>query len=195
MKHLSKMAAVAALVGLAACSTTPPPAPPAPPPPVALADTDAAFVQSLSDISLTETALGKVAVTNSSTTGVKSFAQNVISDYSNAQSRLAAIASAHGTTLATDPGADSQKTIATLGAVKGGKFDHAYVAHSVESQKKALDLATQEASSTSDVDLKSFATDLQQTAQRNLDAAKALVNHKGHTSGYHGYRGHKRHTH
>ncbi|WP_242010041.1 DUF4142 domain-containing protein [Acetobacter conturbans] len=193
MKTFSKIAAVAALTGLAACATTPPPAPPAPPPPAALSDTDATFVQTVAQINLAETALGKLAATNAGTAGVKNYAQHMVTDHTAAEDQLTTIASGHGVTLPTDPNADDQKTIKTLGAEKGATFDRAYVANAITGHTKAVKLASDEAASTTDADLKSFAQSFQKTAQAHLEAAEALKNHRGHTGVYRGHR--HAHTH
>ncbi|MCH4092219.1 DUF4142 domain-containing protein [Acetobacter sp.] len=188
MNIFKKITAVAALGGLAACSATQPPAPPAPP---SLSAADTAFVQTVAEANLTEVALGKIALTNAGTSGVKSFAQHAISEHTSAEDRLASIASAHGITLPTSPNDDDQKIITDLGGVKGAKFDKGYIANAIQSHTSAVKLAGDEAAATSDADLKSFATDFQQTAQAHLEAAEALKSHKGHPGVYRG----KRHAH
>ncbi|NHN92679.1 DUF4142 domain-containing protein [Acetobacter sicerae] len=191
MNIFRKITAVAALGGLAACSMSQPPAPPTPSPPSSLSAADTTFVQTVAEANLTEVALGKIALTNAGTSGVKSFAQHAISEHTSAEDRLSTIASAHGITLPTAPNADDQKIITELGGIKGAKFDKGYIANAITAHTDAVQLAGDEAASTSDADLKSFATDFQKTAQAHLEAAQALKSHKGHPSVYRG----KRHVH
>ncbi|MFT8718601.1 DUF4142 domain-containing protein [Acetobacter sp.] len=194
MKTFSKIVAIAALSSVAACATTPPPPPP-PPAPVALAATDSSFVQSIAQMNLAETALAKLAVNNSSTAGVRSYAQHIIADHTSEQDRLKTIASAHGMSLPTDPSADDQKTIKTLGEEKGLKFNRAYIANTIDAHKKAIKLAADEATNSTDADLKSFASDFQKTAQAHLESAKKLQGHKEHSGMYRGRRHPHTHPH
>lgn len=191
MNVIKKITVVAVLGGLTACAMSPPPAPPTPSAPPSLSAADTTFVQTVAEANLTEVALGKIALTNARTSGVKSFAQHAISEHTSAEDRLTTIASAHGITLPTAPNEDDQKTITTLGGIKGAKFDKGYIANAIESHTNAVKLAGDEADTTSDADLKSFATDFQKTAQAHLEAAEALKGHKGHPGVYRG----KRHAH
>ncbi|MFT8804907.1 MAG: DUF4142 domain-containing protein [Acetobacter aceti] len=185
MNIIKKITAVAALGGLAACSASPPPAPPTP---SSLSAADTTFVQTVAESNLTEVALGKIALTNAGTAGVKNYAQHAISEHTSAEDRLTTIASAHGITLPTEPNADDQKIITTLGGVRDAKFDKGYIANTIETHSNAVKLADHEATTTSDADLKSFATDFQKTAQAHLEAAEALKGHKGHPGVYRGKR-------
>ncbi|NHO31600.1 DUF4142 domain-containing protein [Acetobacter fallax] len=184
MKTVNKIATLAALATLAACAGTTPPPPP-PPPPAALSDTDSTFIQKASEINLVEVALGKVAATNAKSADVKSYAETLVTDHTAAQERLSGIVTSHGVTLPTEPDADDQKAITTMTALKGGKFDHAYIGKMIQGHKAALTVMTDE-DSTSDTDLKSYAEDTGTAVQKHLTAAEALQK-----PGHHGYK----HTH
>ncbi|NHO31599.1 DUF4142 domain-containing protein [Acetobacter fallax] len=191
MNTVSKITILAALTMLGACSAiTGPVAPPAPPPPSALSTSDATFVQNASEINLVEVALGKAAATSAENAGVKSYAAAQVSDHTAAENRLSAIASSHGVTLATAPNADDQKIITTMAALKNSAFDQAYLSRMVANHKAALPVMTSEASTSTDIDLKSYAEDNSATVQKHLTAAEALEN-PGHHAVTHSRR-HKR---
>ncbi len=185
MKTVNKIATLAALATLAACATPTPPAPP--PPPAAFAASDATFVQKASEINLVEIALGKTAATNAKSADVKSYASTLVTDHTTAQNRLSDIATSHGVTLPTEPDADDQKAITTMAALKGGRFDHAYISKMIEGHKAALGVMTDESSATTDSDLKSYADDTATSVQKHLSAAEALQKpgHHGHMHGHH----------
>ncbi|GBR02185.1 DUF4142 domain-containing protein [Acetobacter oeni] len=178
MKTVNKIITLVALASLSACAAKPP-APPPPPP--ALSDTDAAFIQKASEINLVEIELGKAAATNAKSAAVKSYAQTLVTDHSSAQDRLSTIATSHGITLPTAPDESDEKDITTLTALKGGKFDHAYIGKMVAGHTEALPVMTEEASSSTDADLKSYAQDTSTTVQQHLDAAKALQSPTHHS--------------
>ncbi|GBR02182.1 DUF4142 domain-containing protein [Acetobacter oeni] len=183
MKITSKVTTLTALMALAACSAlSGPKAPPAPPPPSALSATDAGFVQKASELNLVETALANAAATNAASAGVKSFAAAQVTDHTVAQNRLTAIASSHGVTLATEPNADDKKIVTTLTGLKDAAFDKAYLSQVITDHKAALPVMTTEASSSSDIDLKSYAEDNSASVQKHLSAAEALQNPGRHTT-------------
>ncbi len=172
------------LLPLAACAdNTPPPPPPAPPP---LAAADANFVTAATQASLAEIAEAQIAQKQSHNTSILNFAQQMITDHTQANQELAQIAAKKGV---TPPAAasDAQTQEANgLSTETGRTFNHDYINDQVAGHKAALAVFQEEATSGTDPDLKSFAQNTLPAIQHHLDMADAIsAKMQGHALGRH----------
>ncbi len=128
-------------------------------------DTD--FMAKASQANLAEIAAAKLALSKSSSTDVKRFARQMVSDHSTAQKDLTMLAKTKSVTLPMEPDADHKAMKQTMSALTGTAFDSAYLKAQVEDHQAAVALFTEESSNGTDPETKAF-------------AAKYLPKLKGH---------------
>jgi len=146
------------------------------------ADTDAAatagatpatFVKTAAQDGMTEVALGKLALSKSSNTDVKQFAQKMVQDHGQADQQLASLAQSKGLTVPTQLDAKHAAMVKALDAKSGAAFDSSYAAHMVKGHTKAVALF-QAASKSSDPDLAAFAQKTLPTLKEHKQLADNL---------------------
>jgi putative membrane protein len=123
---------------------------------------------------LTEVALGKLASQKAVSSKVKDFGQMMVTDHSQANDKLMAIAKSKNINLPATPNADDQKTIDELSKKSGADFDKAYVDDMVSDHKKDISKFKDASKNCKDANLKSFATTTLPTLQKHLDAINAI---------------------
>jgi putative membrane protein len=114
------------------------------------------FVKAAAQDGMAEVALAKVALSKSSNTEVKEFAQKMQQDHSQANEQLAAVAKTRNITVPTKLDAKHEAMVKSLSAKSGAAFDRAYAQHMAEGHAKAVALF-ESASKSSDPDLAAFA--------------------------------------
>lgn len=123
---------VAVLLGLGGCAYMTP-GQPEPPPLPALAKpapftaADAAFVQKLNAMDLTQTALANSAKTHAGRSDLALLAATIAKDLTDVQAQLAKLAAAHTLTLTGQPTAVDQKQITRMQHMQGAVFDKRYI--------------------------------------------------------------------
>jgi putative membrane protein len=146
------------------------------------ADTDAAttagatpatFVKLAAQDGMTEVELGKLALSKSSNSDVKQFAQKMVQDHGRADQELAALAQSKGLTVPTKLDAQHEAMVKELSAKSGTAFDSSYAAHMAKGHTKAVALF-QAASQSSDADLAAFAKKTLPTLQEHKQLADNL---------------------
>lgn len=137
--------------------------------------TDAGFVANASGASVAEIKLSELAVTNASSTKVKTFAQHMITDHTKAGDELKSIASGtRGYSIADAPPPAAQKDLDALSRLKGADFDKEYAKVMVSDHEKAVTIFEVEAEKGSNKELQSFAKKTLPTLKDHLKQAKAL---------------------
>ena len=123
-----------------------------------------------------EIATSNLALTASSSTAIKKFAQKMIEAHTDSTAKLKTASSAATPAITPDPTltAEQQAKLDALKATSGKAFDQAYIAAQAEGHQKTLD-ALQSYASTGDVpELKSFASTLVPIVAAHLNMAKGL---------------------
>ncbi|MFT8932646.1 MAG: DUF4142 domain-containing protein [Acetobacter syzygii] len=120
------------LLGVSGCAYVTPGQPPAPPLPVLakpapFTAADAAFVQKLNAFDLVQIALANTAKTHAARNDLALLGASMTKDLTDAQTKLAKLASTHSLTLPTKPTAAEQKQIDRLGQAHGAGFDRRYI--------------------------------------------------------------------
>ena len=123
---------------------------------------------------MAEVALGKLALTKTSSAKIKDFANMMVTDHGKANAELASIAKGKNITLPATVDAGHQVKMDSLSKLSGKDFDKAYVAAMIEGHQKTLALMQSEASSGSDADFKAFAAKTAPTVQMHLDAINKI---------------------
>ena len=163
-----------ALPLLAACADKPAPTVSVPVAPPALAASDATFVQTAAQGSMTEIQAGQLAQTKAKSPKVKTFATQMVTDHTANFDQLKQVVANKGVTLPTDV-SDQQKTALTqLQGETGRAFDKDYVADMVAGHEAMLEAFQSEAQTGTDADLKKYASDTIPAIQQHLAEAKKL---------------------
>lgn len=141
---------------------------------IAVTSDDAKFATTAANGGMAEVALGKLALTKSSSASIKEFANMMVMDHGKANDELMAIAKSKNITLPGTVDEEHQKKMDDLSKKTGKDFDKAYVDAMVDGHKKTLDLMNSEAKDGKDADLKAFAAKTAPVVQTHLDAINKI---------------------
>jgi putative membrane protein len=138
---------------------------------------DAAFLVDAASGGQTEVILGKLAQTNGSSAGVKSFGAMMVRDHGKGGDVLKSLAMAKRVTL-SDTISDPQKKIVDgLRKKHGTDFDKAYINDMVKDHKEDIDDFERAAKNANDPDVKAFANMHLPMLREHLDSAQRLQQH------------------
>jgi putative membrane protein len=130
---------------------------------------DTAFANKAAVGGMAEVALGKLALSKSSDSKIKQFANQMVTDHGKANDELAGIAKNKNITLPATVDAEHQAKMDSLSKLSGAEFNKAYVMAMIAGHKKTLDLMQNEASGGQDADLKAFAAKTAPVVKMHLD--------------------------
>lgn len=136
------------------------------------ADTD--FVRKASSASLTEIALGELAVTRASSDDVKKFASTMVADHKNANDGLAKLAASKGIQIAIAPEPAQQQLIDRLKELEGADFDRDYADATIRNLKLISGVYELEAKKGGDIDVREFALRSMTMLKEHLTMADSL---------------------
>ena len=138
----------------------------------AMAGEDKEFVSKAGMGGLFEVQAGNLALQKAQNADVKSFAQRMVTDHSNANAELAQLATTKGVALPTELGGDHKAAFDHLNSLSGAEFDKAYMHHMVDDHDK--DVAEFEKASTTamDGDVKTWAGKTLPTLQQHQQLSK-----------------------
>jgi len=142
----------------------------------ALADvsaSDKTFFTKASQGGMTEVEAGKLAQEKGSSQDVKDFGAMMVKDHTQNNADLMALAKSKGVDVSDKLDTKHQGMIDGLSAKSGADFDKAYIDAMVKGHTRMLKLMTAEESS-SDADLKAFATKTVDTVQMHLGKAEDI---------------------
>ena len=135
---------------------------------------DVVFADKAAAGGMTEIALSKLAVQQSSNAKIKDFANMMITDHTAAGDKLAAIAKKEGINLPTGPDTLQQNMISDMSKKTGSDFNKAYVKQMVTDHKKTIAMFEKEQTTVKDTVLKGFITGTLPTLHKHMDAVNAL---------------------
>ncbi|MDB6044612.1 MAG: putative outer membrane protein [Gammaproteobacteria bacterium] len=141
-------------------------------------ESPASFVKKAAQDGMTEVELGKLALTKSSNSQVKQFAQKMVQDHGTANKELAGIAKGKGLDVPAQLDAQHQDMVKTLSSKSGAAFDSAYAEHMAMDHTKAVALFRAEATS-NDPELAGFAKKTLPTLQEHKQLADTLQSSTG----------------
>ena len=139
---------------------------------------DNIFFKKITVANMTEIDSSKIALDQSQDVALKNFAQQMISDHTDAESKVAALAAEKGVELPTKIDDDHQKMIDNLKAKSGTDFNKAYIDLQVAAHKEAIDFDNDEVNNGSDPDVRKLASHLQNTLNMHLRMAEDLQSNK-----------------
>jgi putative membrane protein len=144
---------------------------------------DNKFVRDAAESSLAEIQLGQMGVQKATNSDVKTFAQHMIDDHTQANSQLAPIASQKGVTLPTDVSALHKHAASQLSKLSGAEFDRAFMDQMVTDHQKVVAEFQHVSKGAKDSDVKSFASTTLPTLQEHLRMAQDLDSRVGGKKG------------
>ncbi len=139
----------------------------------ALESSDKTFIMKAAQGGMTEVDAGKMAQEKGSSQDVKDFGAMMVKDHTQNNQDLTALAKTKGVDAPASLDSAHQKMVDTLSGKSGADFDKAYINMMVKGHTKMLALMKGEESS-SDADLKEFATKTSETVQMHLSKAKDI---------------------
>ena len=168
---------LAALVGLAGCdandnkanmSST------APTPPPALSAQDTTFVNTVAQAGTEEINAAQLAETQSHSARIKSYAQQMVTDHTAANQKLASIAQSKGVTPSMTPDDAHTQMMSQLQNEHGRAFDRAYIQGQIKDHQMVVQVLQNEIQTGTDPDLKAYASSTLPVIQNHLQMAEAL---------------------
>ena len=124
--------------------------------------------------SMAEVALSNVALQKAQSDAVKQFAQQMVTDHTQANQELATAAQAKGVTIPSALPEKRQRDVTDLNGELAGDFDREYMKMMVKDHEKAVKLFQRQAERGTDADAKALAAKLLPTLQGHLTAARSL---------------------
>jgi putative membrane protein len=145
---------------------------------------DQRMMKNLAEANFAEIDTGKLALQKSQSDQVKTFAQKMIDDHTQAQKELEQLAQQKGVTLPTETDMKHKAAAKALSALEGEKFDKMYMNQvGVMDHKNTHRLLTKAQKDAKDPDLKALAAKLTPTVDGHLSMAQDQTGKKGSSSG------------
>lgn len=156
----------------------------------ALSKSDQGIMRELAQSNLAEIEAGKLALSQSKNDEVKSFAQKMVDDHTQAQQELEQLAQAKGVTLPTEPDSKHKTAMKKLGALEGDKFDKQYMAQGgMKDHRDTHKLLNRAEKRASDSELKALVTKMQPIVADHMKMAQDMKGGKGSATGSSGSSG------
>ena len=143
-----------------------------PPPPAA--DPDSDFFDKAAEGGMAEVEAGKLAQEKASSAEVKKFGAMMVTDHTQANDKLKAIAANHGVTLPTDLNEEHRTMKENLSGLSGKDFDKEYIAGQIKDHQTVAELLRTESASGQNPDAKAFAAETLPTVEAHLQQAQSL---------------------
>ncbi|NHZ33009.1 DUF4142 domain-containing protein [Massilia rubra] len=150
----------------------------------ALNKADQKIVADMARANMAEIEAGKLALANSQSAQVKTFAQQMIDDHTKALNDVTQLAQTKGITLPTELDSKHRAMAATLGKLNGDAFDKAYMAQAGVGDHKAVHAALKKfEAKAKDPDVKALAAKMLPTVEQHLHTATGVAGAKGGAKG------------
>jgi putative membrane protein len=147
----------------------------------ALSSADRDFVMKAANAGMVEVQLGQLAAKQGSSDAVRQFGQQMVTDHTATNEKLAQLASTKGVTLPASLDSSAQEKMTKLQALTGPAFDQQYLKDAgVSEHEKTVKLFQKQSTSGKDPDLSAFASATLPTLQTHLSMARTMA---GGTSG------------
>lgn len=140
----------------------------------AVAANPAHFVDEASAAAIAQIETSRMAISQTSSTGINSFAVEIIKDYTDVNRDLKEIVKKHDLPMSSDDQIASKAKTLMLQVPEGDDFDAAYIASQVNAQEVAIALYKQEADNSDSPELKAFVEKYLPKLENNLTVAKSL---------------------
>jgi putative membrane protein len=143
--------------------------------PAKLSHQDKSFLKDAAEGGNAEVSGSQVALAQSSSADVKTFAQMMVDDHGKAGAELKGLAGQKGVKVSDTPSIAKKTEIKLLSERKGSSFDQHYAdSIGVKAHEDTIKLFQKEVDKGSDADVKAWAAKTLPTLQHHLEAAQAL---------------------
>ena len=163
MRKLTTSCLAAGLIGLVAGQAS-----------AELSSADRNFAMTAASGGLAEIQTAQLAQQKAEAPQVKTFAQRMITDHTQANNDLQQIALQENLTLPTEPSKQERSATQRIGGLSGAAFDRTYAQEELRDHQQDVALFQQEADSGRDPALKQFAQKTLPTLHQHLQMAQAL---------------------
>jgi putative membrane protein len=163
MRKLTTSCLAAGLIGLVAGQAS-----------AELSSADRNFAMTAASGGLAEIQTAQLAQQKAEAPQVKTFAQRMITDHTQANNDLQQIAQQENLTLPTEPSKQERSATQRIGGLSGAAFDRTYAQEELRDHQHDIALFQQEADSGRDPALKQFAQKTLPTLRQHLQMAQAL---------------------
>lgn len=123
---------------------------------------------------ISEVAMGNMAQKNAADERVKQFGKRMVDDHGKDLENLKQLARQKKVTLPDDMDSGQKKELDKLGKLSGKDFDKEYVKYEVKDHKEDVEDQAKEMKSTSDPDLKKYATAAHDTVSKHKEVVDEL---------------------
>jgi len=137
-------------------------------------EADVAFVQKAMQANHAEVKVSDAAQTRAKNDRIKTFADRMVKDHSENNTKLEALAKSKNIAFKTEPDADHMMKIGNMAKLKDDEFDRAYAAMMVEDHGAAVALFEKAAADADDPDIKAFASTTLPALREHATMAQAL---------------------
>jgi len=149
-----------------------------------LSKSDQKIMHDIAQANLAEIETGKIALSQSKNDQVRSFAQKMIDDHTQAQKELEQLAQSKNVTLPTEPDSKHQAEAKKLSALEGDKFDKQYISQGGLSDHRSTHRVLEHAQTqATDPDLKALVAKMTPIVGQHLTMAQDMQSKKSSTSG------------
>ena len=135
---------------------------------------DKAFIEKVARGSTNEVALAQLAADHAASADVKTFAQQMITDHTQANNDLMALASQKGVDISKAVEKGQKDDVEHLSGKMGADFDKAYMGKQASCHEEVVKLFQKESSDGKDGDVVAFANKYLPILTGHMDKAKAL---------------------
>jgi len=139
----------------------------------ALAASSDDFFEAATEAGIAEVVTGNLAKKKSQNADIKAFAQQMVTDHTQANQKLGDIARKLDISV-PDEAALTDKVKKVILEWREESFDKSYINNQVDAHEKAVELFKKEAASSDKAELKAFASDTLPKLEQHLEHAKAL---------------------
>jgi putative membrane protein len=139
-----------------------------------LTHSDAKYMTKTAQGLMSEVAMGEMAQKNAADDRVKQFGKRMMEDHGRDLENLKQLASQKKVTLPASPDSGQKKETDKLGKLSGKDFDKEYVKYEAKDHKDDVKEQGKEMKSTSDPDLKKFATAAYETVSKHKEIVDDL---------------------
>jgi putative membrane protein len=155
-----------------------------------LSRADQEVLRDIAQSNLAEIEAAKLALSQSKNDQVKSFAQKMIDDHTQAQKDVEQLAQAKGVTLPTEPDSKHKAAAKKLSSLEGDKFDKQYMSQGgLSDHRETHRLLERAQSRASDPDVKALVAKIEPVVNQHLTMAQDVTGAKTSASGSSGSMG------
>jgi putative membrane protein len=147
-----------------------------------LARADRRFVTKAAELNTEEVRLSELAAQQATNPEVRSFAQQLVTEHTQASTELSSLASRKGLSATTRDDFD-QRAVTKLGKKSGSDFDKAYLDKMVDAHEDAVDLFDKASRNAKDPELQAFASKMLPKLREHQQHARSLEQTVSNDSG------------